>query len=106
MQKKCKYCGKKYETKSNTKTCGKKECKDKLYKERRERRYEKTRTGKPTGRPRKQHEEHIYTPKESDTKCWSCQKATSGCNWSDRLKPVEGWNVEITIIQHKVKGKI
>lgn len=31
--------------------------------------------------------------------CWGCKKATGGCRWSDRLKPVKGWVVEKTIIK-------
>lgn len=23
--------------------------------------------------------------------CWDCEKATGGCTWARRLKPVEGW---------------
>ena len=25
------------------------------------------------------------------TLCWECAKATGGCQWSDRLQPVDGW---------------
>ena len=23
--------------------------------------------------------------------CWDCERATGGCPWSDRLRPVKGW---------------
>ena len=26
--------------------------------------------------------------------CWSCQNATGGCPWSDRLEPVPGWDAK------------
>ena len=26
------------------------------------------------------------------TLCWECKMATGGCRWSNRLKPVVGWN--------------
>lgn len=26
--------------------------------------------------------------------CWTCKKATGGCNWSNRLEPVEGWEAK------------
>ncbi len=25
------------------------------------------------------------------TLCWDCAKATGGCSWSEKLKPVQGW---------------
>ena len=25
------------------------------------------------------------------TLCWDCARATGGCPWSDRLRPVKGW---------------
>ena len=25
------------------------------------------------------------------TICWDCARATGGCPWSDRLRPVKGW---------------
>lgn len=27
------------------------------------------------------------------TICWDCARATGGCPWSDRLRPVKGWKV-------------
>ena len=33
------------------------------------------------------------------TLCWFCKKATcSGCSWSNKFEPVEGWNAEPTYI--------
>ena len=26
--------------------------------------------------------------------CWNCAKATSGCSWSDSLRPVKGWTAK------------
>ena len=23
--------------------------------------------------------------------CWDCKRATGGCPWSDKLKPIKGW---------------
>lgn len=31
--------------------------------------------------------------------CWGCDNACGGCNWSDSLKPVEGWNAIKTRIK-------
>ena len=28
----------------------------------------------------------------SGTLCWDCANATGGCDWADRLEPVEGWD--------------
>ena len=104
MQKQCAICGEMYEARSAEKTCGKYECKDKLYKERKERQYAKYRTGRPTGRPKK---EIIEKPRlnKNDSLCWDCQNACGGCNWSRSLKSVEGWNVEVKKIQHKANGR-
>ncbi len=31
---------------------------------------------------------------QSFTLCWNCKKATGGCSWADKLKPVKGWTAE------------
>ena len=95
-----------YEARCAEKTCGKYECKDKLYRERKERQYAKYRTGRPTGRPKKGIVYEKPRLNKNDSLCWDCQKAIGKCNWSRAGKPVEGWEVNITTIQHKVKGKI
>ena len=35
------------------------------------------------------------------TLCWDCSKATGGCRWSDKSKPVEGWNAVHTMKQNE-----
>ena len=32
----------------------------------------------------------------SMTLCWDCKRATGGCSWSARLKPVKGWTAKET----------
>ncbi len=34
-----------------------------------------------------------------ETLCWGCKKAIGGCSWADKLKPVEGWDAEPTIVK-------
>ncbi len=28
------------------------------------------------------------------TLCWDCKKATGGCSWSNKLRPVKGWTAQ------------
>ena len=73
----CVYCGKEYFGKRNSKYCsytcrmlmqGKKEM-EKEKKENRNKKYSK-----------------------NEQPCWTCKKACGGCRWSDKLKPVKGWD--------------
>jgi hypothetical protein len=37
--------------------------------------------------------------KREETLCWHCSKScTSGCNWSARFQPVDGWEAEPTMV--------
>ena len=36
---------------------------------------------------------------EGEQLCWKCGNACGGCNWSDFLKPVKGWDAEPTIVK-------
>ena len=29
---------------------------------------------------------------KNEQPCWTCKKACGGCRWSDKLKPVKGWD--------------
>lgn len=42
---------------------------------------------------------HLKTNGKSTQPCWTCAKACGGCNWSDELKPVDGWEAEEFIIK-------
>jgi hypothetical protein len=110
MLKICAICEKEFETKNATKTCSK-ECKRKLYAQTWQRCIdegkERRRTGitaSTVGRPRK-NIKRDWKPNESDSLCWSCQKACGKCNWSRTLKPIEGWKVDVKIIKHTSRGK-
>lgn len=56
-----------------------------------------------------------YKPRESqkgklakryrDQLCWDCASACGGCEWSDHLKPVPGWDATPTSRVLKVGGK-
>lgn len=35
----------------------------------------------------------MYQPKRHAL-CWDCANACGGCNWSNELKPVDGWEIE------------
>ena len=37
-------------------------------------------------------------PPRTHQLCEKCAKACGGCNWSDELKPVEGWDAEETVL--------
>jgi hypothetical protein len=37
--------------------------------------------------------------------CWDCASACGGCEWSDHLKPVPGWDATPTSRVLKVGGK-
>ena len=30
--------------------------------------------------------------------CWTCQKATGGCQWSRRGKPIDGWDAKPAVV--------
>lgn len=56
-----------------------------------------------------------YKPRESqkgklakryrDQLCWTCANACGGCEWSDHLEPVPGWDATPTSRVLKVGGK-
>lgn len=108
MLKRCEICGKDFETTNNKRTCSE-ECKIELkvrtLKRQWEKIKEKSRTGRPVGRPKKAHKEHIYKPTKNDTLCWTCQNATGGCSWSKKLKPVEGWTAEVRNLKFNENGE-
>lgn len=37
--------------------------------------------------------------------CWRCENACGGCEWSDRLEPVPGWDATPTSRVLKAGGK-
>lgn len=47
-------------------------------------------------RPRKRRKRQTAVSKQL---CWTCQRATGGCSWSDNLQPVEGWTAKPSIIR-------
>lgn len=51
---------------------------------------------------RKLHGERDFT----ETKCWYCNNAYSGCSWSADFIPVDGWNAKQTTLNfgHKTVG--
>lgn len=42
---------------------------------------------------------------QSTQLCWTCANACGGCEWSDHLKPVPGWDATPTSRVLKVGGK-
>lgn len=39
---------------------------------------------------------------KANSLCWQCKRAYGLCSWSDRFKPVKGWEAEPTIVKgHK-----
>ena len=40
-----------------------------------------------------------------DQLCWDCANACGGCEWSDHLEPVPGWDATPTSRVLKVGGK-
>ena len=38
--------------------------------------------------------------------CWSCEKYIQGCDWSEKLKPVKGWNAELDSIGGPLHGDL
>ena len=42
---------------------------------------------------------------QSPQLCWDCAAACGGCEWSDHLKPVPGWDATPTSRVLKVGGK-
>lgn len=42
---------------------------------------------------------------QSKQPCWDCANACSGCEWSDHLEPVPGWDATPTSRVLKVGGK-
>ena len=42
---------------------------------------------------------------QSTQLCWTCANACGGCEWSDHLEPVPGWDATSTSRVLKVGGK-
>lgn len=42
---------------------------------------------------------------QSQQLCWTCANACGGCEWSDHLEPVPGWDATPTSRVLKVGGK-
>lgn len=42
---------------------------------------------------------------QSQQLCWTCANACGGCEWSDHLEPVPGWDATLTSRVLKVGGK-
>ena len=101
MRKKCVICRKYFETESKQVTCSEKCLIEKKIRQMRWSISRDKKSKKKVGRPSNDSTQ----PNGNDTLCWTCQNACGGCNWSKRLKPVEGWTVENTEIKHTSKGK-
>lgn len=43
---------------------------------------------------------------QSKQLCWDCANACGGCEWSDRLEPVPGWDATPTqrVLKYRRKG--
>ena len=71
MIKKCKYCGKEFETNGAKKYCSRLCSASVTY-----------------------HKKVKFSSK--DTICWSCKNACGNCSWSRSFKPVKGWKAKKT----------
>ena len=42
--------------------------------------------------------------KMAEQLCWSCSKTCGGsdCPWANKLKPVEGWKAEPSIVTYRI----
>ena len=53
----------------------------------------------------KKHKKASKVEYRSTQLCWTCANACGGCEWSDHLEPVPGWDATPTSRVLKVGGK-
>ena len=41
---------------------------------------------------------------KANSLCWQCKRAYGLCSWSDRFKPVKGWEAVPTVVKGEKKG--
>ena len=56
--------------------------------------------------PREKKQKKAHKVEYQSTQlCWTCDNACGGCEWSDHLEPVPGWDATPTSRVLKVGGK-
>lgn len=79
----CAYCGQEYLGKRNSRYCSKACSRLMLFRKDMEK-------AKQTKADRSAKRFKSYNKNEQP--CWTCKYACGGCRWSDKLKPVKGWD--------------